>query len=59
MIFSILELILEVAKRDCEAVGAMVLRLLADEQVLAWSLQLRDVSSLSARDMDNEWPIII
>lgn len=46
MIFSILELILEDAKRDCEAVGAMVLRLLADEQVLAWSLQLRDVSLL-------------
>lgn len=29
-----------------------VLRLLTDEQVLGWSLELRDVSSLSARDIE-------
>lgn len=36
----------------------MVLRLLSDEQAL-WSLELRDVSPLSARDQGDEPSIII
>lgn len=58
MIFSILELILEDAIRDCKAVCTVVLRLLSDGQAL-WSLGLRDDFPLSTRDVGDEPSIII
>jgi hypothetical protein len=59
IIFSILELILGDARGIMRLFAQWVLRLLSDEQVLAWSLELRDVSSLSARDIGDEQLIII